>query len=278
VPKLFSFRFDVDTHRCVRDGMPALSALGQELKAPFTFFVNMGRAVSIPEMFARLSGRRGTGQPTAAKYSARRKLGWRGYLEAAVLNPRVGAGFPSALRDAVEMGHEVGLHGGINHARWQVEAAEWSEARFVEEVDGALAALVDATGGVAPLGFASPGWTTSAVLPDILRVRGFSYLADAHGFVERSDAVLANVPTQLTGEPGGVAYLEHLRAAGLDDDAVTDRFLADLTRAGDRVVVYDHPYYAGIADLEMVRRLVTLARGEGYEVVRMADQVEVAGP
>jgi peptidoglycan/xylan/chitin deacetylase (PgdA/CDA1 family) len=279
VPKLFSVRFDVDTHRCIREGMPSLSALGAELGVPFTFFVNMGRAVSRPAVLGRLLGRRGATEPdtgTATKFSARRKLGLPGYVVAAVLNPEVGGASGGVIRRASRDGHEIGLHGGRNHAVWQAEAASWSAARVATEIDAVLPGLTEILGGERPIGFASPGWTSHPALPAILRERGFRYLADAHGAdpgsaPPREEAAdLPMVRTQLTGEPGGVAYLEHLRAGGLDDTAMTRRFEADLEAAGDFVVMYDHPYFAGVEELAMIRRLVGIVRDRGYEVVPMS--------
>lgn len=271
--RLLSVRFDVDTHRCVREGMPALSELGRRLDVPFTFFVNMGRAVSRrSSLLVGRGGPRPPGGATAAKLSARTKLGTRGWLEAALLNPPVGAGSPNVLREARSAGHEIGLHGGRNHARWQRSAHLWSGDRFAEELDAVLPSLRGALGGAGVTGFASPGWTTSPALPPVLRERGFEYLADLHGPGEQPAAAggLPVVRTQLTGEPGGVAYLEHLRAVGLDDDAVAERFVSDLMAAGDRVALYDHPYHAGIRELETLSRIIESARAAGYELVSMA--------
>lgn len=32
------FRFDVDTHKCIRDGVPNLLEISDEMDVPFTFF------------------------------------------------------------------------------------------------------------------------------------------------------------------------------------------------------------------------------------------------
>ena len=294
--RLFSFRFDVDTHRCVREGMPALSRLGRRLDAPFTFFVNMGRAVSRPAtLSALLGGGRSSAteasgaEPVkvAAKHPARRKLGTVGWLQAAILNPRVGAGSPAVLRGALADGHEVGLHGGRNHAVWQTEAAGWSPARAAAEIDAVLPDLERILGST-PAGFASPGWVTPPGLEAILAARGFRYLADEHGAPPAgssrgardgadalpgepvSGAPLPSVRTALTGEPGGVAYLEHLDAAGLSHREALARFASDLDAAGDVAVVYDHPYWAGVRALRLVEEMVGIAREAGFDVVPVA--------
>jgi len=278
VAKLFSVRFDVDTHRCVREGMPALARLGRDLGAPFTFFVNMGRAVSRATFIRRALGIRGARgrEQVAAKLSARSKLGTGGYLYAALANPPVGSGAANVVREAATLGHEIGLHGGRNHAVWQDQASGWTRTRVEAEIDAVLPELKALLDGTAPAGFASPGWSTHPELPAVLAERGFAYLADLHGPTpgsphdEANAGPLQNVRTQLTGEPGGVAYLEHLRALGLTDAALEERFLRDLERSGDHAVVYDHPYFAGISELALVSRMVELARGLGYEVVPLA--------
>jgi peptidoglycan/xylan/chitin deacetylase (PgdA/CDA1 family) len=267
VAKLFSVRFDVDTHRCVREGMPALSDLGERLGVRFTFFVNMGRAVSRVSMLRRRAPVR-----MAAKLSALDKLGWRGYLVAAGLNPRVGTGSAGIIAAAHDAGHEIGLHGGRNHAVWQHGAGSWTAERLAAEIDAVLPDLARLLGDTVPAGFASPGWVTHPRLPGLLAERGFAYVADLHGpGDDETGGALPMVRTRLTGEPGGIAYLEHLRATGLDDAELERRFVRDLERAGSHVVVYDHPYFAGIRELRAVVRMVEIAMAHGYEIVPVRD-------
>ena len=44
--KYFCFRFDVDTPKCIKSGVPNLISLSKKLDVPFTFFINMGRGTS----------------------------------------------------------------------------------------------------------------------------------------------------------------------------------------------------------------------------------------
>ena len=281
--RYFCFRFDVDTHRCVRRGMPNLLALAADLDARFTFFVNMGRAVSRIRTVRRTirPGAEEAGK-TAAKMPATAKLGVRDTLIAAIANPRVGAGAPHVLRAAAEAGHELGVHGGANHAAWQADARTWSEDRLSAEISAARNSL-EAVVGERPGGFASPGWTSPDPLPRILEGLGFRYLADDHG-PDRDDVRIADgtrqllsVPTTITAEPGGVAYLENLAARGLDRTAFHDDFRR---RLADRrlAVVYDHPYFAGVQALDRVRDAVEIARELGFEVARLDQAVSGLRP
>ncbi|MDX1673398.1 MAG: polysaccharide deacetylase family protein [Longimicrobiales bacterium] len=281
--RYFCFRFDVDTHRCVRQGVPNLLALAADLDARFTFFVNMGRAVSRTHTLRRRIRRGGErAEATAAKLPATAKLGVRDTLIAAIANPRVGAGAPHVLQDAAEAGHELGLHGGANHAAWQAAARTWSGDRLRAEITAARDSL-ETIVGERPDGFASPGWTSPSPLPRILEELGFRYMADDHGpnhdDVRIADGTerLLSVPTAITAEPGGVAYLENLAARGLHRTAFHD----DLRRrlAHHRLaVVYDHPYFAGVQALERVRDAVHIARDLGFDVVRLDQAVSALHP
>lgn len=276
--RYFCFRFDVDTHRCVRKGVPRLLELSARIGTPFTFFVNMGRAVARTRLLPKLSGGADRESDTAAKLPARVKLGSWDALLAVLLNPRVGGGAPRTLEEMLAGDHEIGLHGGANHAAWQAAADRWPPRRLEAEVSRALGEVVEATGR-RPAGFASPGWTSPAALPPILEELGFRYVADAHG--PGSPALarppecrrLVSVRTNICGEPGGVAYIEHLRARGFDDREVREHFRGRLRSAGRLAVVYGHPYFAGVREIDLVEDLVAMAADAGYRVVRLEDAV-----
>lgn len=269
--KRFCFRFDVDTHLCISKGMPNLLRLADELDVRFTFFVNMGRAISRLD-YLRDKTSRGPGR-TTAKLSNLRKLGLSGFLTAAILNPRVGAPHLDTIRAAHARGHEIGLHGGTNHATWLNHGARWPAARIRREITLALDFLRQ-SGIPMPRGFASPGWQGSDNLHAALEALGFCYVADVHDPeaqelkpVQPNLRLLA-IPTNLCGEPDGVGYLEHMQAEGLSDAQALDTFSRQL---GDRhlAIAFDHPYYAGVAKLELIRRMIHIARDRGHEITTL---------
>ncbi len=276
--KRFCFRFDVDTHLCISKGMPNLLRLADELDVRFTFFVNMGRGVSRLDC---LRGRTSRGRgPMTAKLSNLQKLGLSGFLTAAILNPRVGVAHLDTLRSAHAAGHEIGLHGGMNHATWLNHGALWSADRIRRELAPALDILRQ-SGIPMPRGFASPGWQGSDSLEEALESLGFIYVADTHDpdaqtvMPVHPDFRLLAIPTNLSGEPDGVGYLENMRAEGWNDARVLDTFSRQLA---DRhlAVAYDHPYYAGIAELELIRRMICIARDQGYNITTLDDIIRPA--
>ena len=277
--KYISFRFDVDTHKCIQAGIPNLIHLAKELDVPFTFFINMGRGTSRRSFIKKIfSPGNGSTASSTKKLSNLNKLGLWDYLVMALANPRVGASHPDIIQALDAAGHEVGLHGGSNHGRWQNESRDWEKQKLLGEINPALDSLVRWL-GKKPVGFSSPGWQGSDELYGILESLGFLYVADAHGESIKSithvQAVsnLLQVPTNILGEPGGIAYLENLRARGMDDQAILKDFSSQLDRRS-LAVVYDHPYYAGIRELRMLVAMVGLARSKGFQVVTLETLVK----
>lgn len=270
-PRFLVFRFDVDSHRCIRDGVPKLLSLGRKAEARFTFFVNMGRAVD--RLATLLAMRRGE---KAAQLSARQKLGLSDFWIAALLNPKVGAGRPGLIRRAVREGHEVGLHGGRNHGSWQAGAMKWSVQRIAREVRHGLAELRKTIGPSERVrGFASPGWSGPSALWPVLAANGFDYVADTRGRRREGDLALSSpalvrVPTHLVGEPGGVAYLEHHQAIGSSDRDVLSEFESALQEERRFLVLYDHPCFA-VRKLELLSAMIATGRQAGYQVVTLAE-------
>ncbi len=275
--RLFCLRFDIDTYRCMRDGVPNLIELGRRTDARFTFFANMGRSVSRREIFRAMLGSGGKNDeatPVCAKLSNTNKLGYGGYLVTALLNPKLSRYVNGNLAKAKDLGHEVGLHGGSNHGTWHRLAATWDTATLRREVEHGLAEL--GRHGVNQVtSFSSPGWQGSDALNGVLDELGFELVGGTHGAdlnsVSQPGARLRSVPTNILGEPGGVGYLEHLRALGMDDAAALERFRDDLGRASKFAVAYDHPYFAGTRELDLLEKMINEARQLGFETGTMSD-------
>jgi len=259
------FRFDVDTHVCVRDGMPPLLRLAEREGVPFTFFVNPGRAVSLAESLRSRSAAAGT-----PRMKARTKLGGRGFAEALLLNPRLLSWAP-VLSDALNAGHEVGQHGGRNHAIWQARASSWSGDRFRDEVEWGSERLAAAIPGWQPGGFASPGWVNNPDLFPVLGDLGFRYVADGHseageiGVSEPYPGLLLAEGTLAAGIDG-VAYLESFEALSRSENELLEEFGRILDAPAVTICVYDHPYYAGRAALDRLASMVRLAKQSGRSV------------
>lgn len=268
------FRFDVDSPQCLSHGTPRLMEVARSRGVAFTFFVHAGRATSRTRL-VRSTFRR-TAPPVAETLPVTRKIGRAGAAHVALVNPRIGVQHAARVAELVAAGHEVALHGGRNHRSWQDAGATWDEQRVETEMRWGLATLRAA--GAAPRGFSSPAWQGSESVDRVARRLGLDYTADDHGpggsTLTPSPAApgLWRIRTALTGEPGGVGYLENLRARGLDDRAVLGDLHRQLDRAEDDVVVlYDHPFWAGTHDADLVAALVDAVRERGAAVTTLQD-------
>lgn len=246
--------------------MPRLLELGETLGAKFTFFVNMGRAfdrrITLSKLFRRLAKRR-----RGHSLSAASKLGLLESIRAAVLNPYAGRAYPSILRAAANAGHEIGLHGGRNHATWERSGHLWSEDDLGRELEVGLRWMAE--GGLPrPTSFASPAWNSPPGLGKALRALGFDVIADTYGADEEVNSIdgLLSMPTNITAEQGNAGYLETAFTRGWSRAEITTDFARQLSSKHELAVVYDHPFFAGIHALEWIGGLIQVALDHGFSV------------
>ena len=266
--KRIALRFDVDTSACIRTGMPALLYLANKYNIPVTFYVNMGRAVSYKVIACRLFLKGKNIQGSIAKLSAFEKLGVMGVLQAALVNPYVGKSNREIIARSLKAGHEIGLHGGQNHAVWQFSASDWSRDEVEKQVAWGMKELCFLPNG-SVTSFSSPGWSSNTLLPEILLTHGITVLADDHqsdreGLLDRQSKGVTRINTNLAGEPGGVGYLESCEAKDISYQAMCESIAGKLS-SFDSLVMYDHPSYAGGKGIGRLERLIIFLKGRGVD-------------
>lgn len=253
--KTLSFRFDVDTHLCLREGLPNINDLGTETNQKFTFYINMGKAVSLVSSLTKIFH----SQQNIKKLSSFKKLGACGYLEALLFNPLVGSSSLTILNDLIHNGHELGLHGGKNHGTWLHQSHRWNKERFRDEILWGYKQLSQTNVGKIH-GFASPGWLGSQKAYQVLANLGFEYIADDHDpyctdLIKEKEFNLKHINTNLIGEPGGVGYLEFCRAKGYSDAKILSEIDSQLNK-NNHSIIYDHPVYAGRFEIPLLRKII----------------------
>lgn len=275
--KLFCFRFDIDTHRCMRQGIPALLNLAKEFNVHFTFFVNMGRAVYHLNQFKKCLLKTTKSDDNYSKLSSLERLGWKDYLFAAILNPFVGTSSPDMLKKLQQQGHELGLHGGMNHAKWQCNARTWTQDKIKDQVEKAIYKYRMVTGSV-PKGFSSPGWQGGDKVNNVLKELKFIYVADNHKLYEKKIVKkfdnLIRVKTNLCGEPGGIGYLEHLALQRNTLEQNIQIFRQDLALCNQLAIAYDHPCFAGTKGIHLLRTILTTLLNFNYKLVTISDIIK----
>lgn len=277
---VFALRFDVDSVTCLERGVPALLELGERHGVRFTFFVNMGRSFSWRHTVARtLRSRRrratpkDAGHSPASKLSATAKLGRGGVLKTVLMNPRLGWRYRSTLDRLFEEGHELGLHGGSNHATWQYALDELGEDGLERHVRPSFAAFRDRYGQ--PSGFASPGFRYNEAVLDLMDSEGFEYASDMAGEGPfrpprrggRHRYTHFQVPVNVIGEDS-VPVIEQGLALGRSSARIVREALERI-RERHFALMYGHPYVEGVQWRLLDAILAELA-GD-YQVVTVAE-------
>ncbi len=273
--KYLCFRFDVDTHKCIRDGVPNLLKLAGYHNIKFTFFINVGRAV---DRLQFLKKRINNSQKTDIKcLSSFTKLGLKDYLIISLFNPLIGTSFTEKIKLISKYRHEIGLHGGTNHETWFNNSKFWSTEKIKKELLWAKNMLNNITPEERLTGFASPGWNGSGKINGILNKLGFLYAADTHTDKPFEKIVksksLNEIPTNISGEPGGVGYLEHCRALKMSDSQILLDFKEKLDARKKLAVVYDHPYYAGTKEIALLGKMIKLAKKMSISIIMMREML-----
>jgi peptidoglycan/xylan/chitin deacetylase (PgdA/CDA1 family) len=268
--RLFVFRWDVDHRVCVTDGLPRIQSVCRDFGVPNTFFVNMGRSTNLREWLGRGLVRSKAKLADKDAVHLIQKTGWpRFLLETALARP-VGLRFVPVLHALQEEGHELGLHGGMDHVVWS--------RRFHELPDTVLEADVQESYGHfarhlgKPAGFSSPGFYSDARVMRMLDRMGFTYDGDAIGGEPRRATADGRqlrhwtIPVTLSG-PRTVPFLEYHGARGTPEEHV----LGELDRhleGRDLVVLYGHPCYEGVRE-QILRKVFARVVEQGFRFVTM---------
>ncbi|TCS41700.1 polysaccharide deacetylase family protein [Reinekea marinisedimentorum] len=275
--KIACFRLDIDTLRCIEEGVPYLIETAARYDAILTFFLNAGQSMRYRDLLPLGKSSVMLGAP---KVSAQKKLGHYYLLRTLLGNPALASAYPEQIRSIIDCNHELGLHGGKNHGAWMRNVDKWSAHKLEDEINWGVQRIQSLT-QTTPKLFCSPGWVGCEKLPETLSQFGFTVLADKHGryCTLEQDAGLIRFPTHLVGEPDGVGYFEHLYAQSLSDEEIMNKFIEDLKSTGDFVVFYDHPCFIGGLKRSLAPQLFSVLSDLGYRVLSFSqalDQLKVS--
>lgn len=273
--RLFSFRWDVDHRVCITDGLPGIRQVCREFGVANTFFINMGRSTNLREWLGKgLSGSKAKFSDMEAVHLIK-KTGWPRFVFETVLSRPVGLSFIKTLQALKNEGHELGLHGGMDHVIWSRRFRELKQEEIAADVDESLGHFVRHFGK--PLGFSAPGFKSDERLTALLDRLGFVYDGDAIGcdphlaMVSGRTASHWTIPVTLTG-PRTIPFLEYHGARGTPEQDVLGEFDRHL-ESRDLVVLYGHPCYEGVR-VDLVRKVFTRVAERGFTFVTHAEIAE----
>ena len=271
--KKFIFRFDIDTIKCINGGVDNLVKLGKKYDVKFVFFINMGKAISLKLFIKNLlnkNNHHNGNEEEICSLSAFRKLGLIDYLQTAMINPNVGMSNIKNIKKLFENGHEIGLHGGKNHAIWAENIMKMTEDEIKEDLSWSLNKLRNIIGDE-KIGFASPEWEGGKKLRKVLSDMNFLYCADSHG--PQTDNIyddhLPILPTNILYEPTGVGFYEGFTYKNLNHDKLKEIIIHSIN-THNYSVIYDHPYFAGVEGLALVET-IKIVQELNIDIVRYCD-------
>lgn len=270
-----AFRFDVDSVRCCRVGIPRLMDAADRLGVRFTFFLNLGVTFNWKHTLrhvARKQFRRvASSAPGPPALPTLDKLGAMGVLETMLLNPRLGRRFRKTFDRLFEAGHELGLHGGTDHALWQRALGDLSDRQLEELLRPAYESFRRGYGK--PRGFASPGFRYDDRVLRMTDGYGFEYGSDMSGerpFRPRAggrELAHYQVPVNVAGE-AAVPLVEQMLALGRSDEEIVGA-AARAIRKRDFALMYGHPFVEGVR-ADLIERIVREVE-DSHEVVTVCE-------
>ena len=175
--KQLAIKVDVDTERGTRLGVPNLLALFKRFNLSATFFFSLGpdnTGRAIKRIFRKGFLDKVARTNVVAVYGLRTLLNglfWPG--------PLIGRRCAAILQQAVELGHEAGIH-CYDHVYWQDKLHTWSQLQVSEELQKAIKEFqrIFAT---APLSAGAAGWQANAYSLAAYDAANFLYASDTRG-------------------------------------------------------------------------------------------------
>jgi peptidoglycan/xylan/chitin deacetylase (PgdA/CDA1 family) len=280
--RLFVFRWDVDHRVCMTDGMPRIRAVCRDFGVPNTFFVNLGRSTNLREWLGKGVTRSRAKLADREAVHLIKKTGWpRFMLETALARP-VGLSFIPELNAFQAEGHELGLHGGMDHVIWSRRFHQLPDAALEADVGESYAHFVRHFGR--PAGFSSPGFYSDARVMRLLDRLGFTYNGDGIGGEPRPATDDGHelghwtIPVTLAG-PRTIPFLEYHGARGTPEADVM-RELREHLESRSFVVLYGHPCYEGVRE-GVLRKVFAAVLEQGFRFVTMqtlAERLRASAP
>jgi len=257
-------KVDVCTYAGMRDGVPALMRLFDELQVRASFFVTCG-----PDHSGRAIRRifRPGFLQKMLRTNAVGTYGWRTMLYGTLLpGPHVARSCGATMRALIAAGHEVAMH-GYDHVYWHDRLPRLSIAAVSAELARARAAFTDAA-GIAPQACGAPGWQCTAASFAAEDALGLAYHSDTRGaapFLPEMDGQrfrTIEIPTTLP------TLDETFGRVGTSARELT-AFYRQRLQPGLNVYTA-HAEMEGIRQLPLLRDLLTAVRAEST-VLRLID-------
>ncbi len=247
--KIFSMRWDIDHLFCLEKGVPNILSVCRDYSIKCTFFINLGKSLNLKEWLFKSFTKSIHKLTDTKSINIIKKIGYYNLFKILMLNPDVGLRRIDILHRIIDEGHELGLHGAMDHMLWSRNIKNLPEAQInaiLEEAKEKYTKKIERE----IFGFAAPGFAWSAKTILCLERKGFAYTGDIEGnepFYPEIDNHKYNImciPVTVIG-PDTVPIIEYYAAYGKNDEEITSITCNKISEK-NFAVLYGHPSFEGL--------------------------------
>jgi len=256
--KTIYLRVDVDFNLGLKKGVPFLLDLFSEKNICGTFFVVMG-----PDTLYRHTSRVGKKgyKKRLASFNWLKLLYYVGfaYLRSRFLRPAVGPDAPEVLKQIIDKGHELGIH-GYNHAEWSDRCFEFDRDETERQIDQA----VDQFKTLFPNRdwiWGAPNWKLNTHMLNHLEKSGVSYSSDLRGHAPFYPFI-GGRKYKTVQFPINLPCLHELVQLGISKKQIPSLFFRLLDQNYNLLCVHD--YYEGLLERQLFVDLIGQLQDKGY--------------
>lgn len=264
--KTLAIKIDIDTDRGTRIGVPNLIKLFAELDIPATFLFSLG-----PDNTGRAIKR--IFRPGFLKKVSRSSVvsmyGIRTLLNGTLLpGPHIGRRNQQIMKDALQAGHEVGIH-CYDHVRWQDNLAKWTLEEVFAEFAKARKEFENVFGFPAKTA-GTAGWQANEKSLSAYDHAELMYGSDARGphpFYPR----IGDVTFKTLQVPTSLPTLDEL--LGRPEyplEKLTDFYLSQLVDNSPNTFT-GHAEIEGMKYIEWFKEFLTKAKAQNIKFVKIED-------
>lgn len=278
--KTLSIRFDIDGIGDIKRGVPNLLSLSKEVGAKFSFYVNMGKSFNLKsfflkrkEKFKKYLSKHNNNVSVSNNISLLKKHGLGGILESIFLNPNIGEKYKETLFLVKDNGHELGLHGGMDHGLWQYQLDKLNYNELKNLLKPAYNLFKKNFGK--PLGFCSPGFQYNKNVLKIIDEFGFLYAGDMKGDAPFKPK-LYNTSYQHFQIPVNICkndrepIITRLINQNLSEKEIVNTVMENITSM-ETAVLYGHPSVEGVFAKKIIKNIIKKSQLEGYNIIPLKD-------
>jgi len=251
-------KVDIDTRRGMRVGLPALMEILAGRSVHASFFVSFGPDRS---GLAVLQLVRPRFLLKMIRTNAPGMYGLKSALYGTILPaPLIGAGFPEAVRQLAEGGHEIACH-AWDHRLWQ----DWLHLMSARHIARWFVKMVEAYRGITgekPAGFGAPGWLMNFKALKTVSDFDFNYLS-----CTRAEEPFIFQENGMVEIPSNLPCIEETGVDGV---------LEKLKSRADSSVIQVLPVHAEVEGglyRKQFAHILDVALSLGYTIKKMVDAV-----